>query len=583
MYLKKIICLFISLAVLLQPLASQAVDLNSAFSSLMGPDAAYAVNTPGHYQSGARNGFSAGGIDVRVPRGTTVPNLFSVTPPTLTAGCSGISAHFGGFSFISSAQFEALLKQIASGAALGFVTSLVMKTLCPACEAVVQELKTAAQAAARLARDSCQWGKQMGDAFMAGNGVSTDPVSLCAMTSQSTGSSGDSQAAYSDVCTSLQTSITALKSFNKSLNPDGTPMSPAQQAAHDAQLKADGGFGNQTWTRLSAFDSSGTTETDAEDNYRRKLLLLNIMGAQMSVADDGSTVGCDLKDGTSWVAADDNTGQDSKAHFCPPTLDSQKMMGYFMCGSPSTYASSGIAPGSAVAKYCSYYMTDNAIGTSNQIYECKGASNSATSAQARASCDYLSLVAPDATFGGTGLLITVNKYLKDAVTMVQTNTSFNSDEGKKIIQLIQVAPYPLYQAINAAAVYPAAADDLMDNMSVMVAEQFAYSLFDETIRIKGRTSSNVALSQPQAEAIMKFIDSLRAANTEAKTLMGQNFAQQQVIAERIRQINLSIQRQVMSAEMLNTGEVANAFSKTVSQSLSKTGAAAPSNNSPTTP
>jgi len=182
MLLKKILCLVLAVTTAIAPLSANAVDLGKAFDNLIGPGVGVTVNQPGRYQSGARNSFSGGGVEVRVPRATNVPQLFSISPPRIEAGCNGISAHFGGFSFISGKEFEALLKQIASGAALGFVTSLVMKTLCPPCEAIVQELKTAAQFAANLAKNSCQFGAKLGREFLAGLGTSPSSEDKCALT-----------------------------------------------------------------------------------------------------------------------------------------------------------------------------------------------------------------------------------------------------------------------------------------------------------------------------------------------------------------------------------------------------------------
>src|SRR5690606_7402031 len=94
-----------------------------------------------------------------------------------------------------------------------------------------------------------------------------------------------------------------------------------------------------------------------------------------------------------------------------------------------------------------------------------------------AAVDGTSLVA------GKGLMYQTRDLLEEAVKRVINNKPIyagpGDDKGTQIIQLVQIAPYPLYQAINAAAVYPASAMDLLDSMSLLVAESLAYSYADE--------------------------------------------------------------------------------------------------------
>lgn len=573
MSIKKTICAFLAACTFMYPVTSGAVDLGNAFNTLLGPNASAVANGPGRYQSGARIGFTGGGLDIRVPRGGNVPALFSITPPNFEAGCNGISAHFGGFSFISGAEFEALLKQIASGAVTGFVTSLLFKTLCPICEAVIQELKTAAQVAARLARDSCAIGKELGNKFLAGMGVTPDSSSLCAVTASAKNGSPDALSAFSGLCDGLQSVHSTLKDFNEataSFAGGGAGDAKANEIAKELSTSCGASTGNLTWNRLNALDAAGGITTD-DDSYRRKLILMNIMGIEM--VHGGEAGSCELPGSSEPLKT---TEKDARPPYCPPPLSAEQLVGVFMCGDLETVAA--LPATSSVRKYCSDVYDYQAAGVSggasananNRVWTCEGADGDSLK---RATCLNVKLVPVKDVVKGTGILLQVNTLLRDAVARVRSNTPFHTNvngiDGTRIIQLLQAAPYPLYQAINAAAVYPAAAEELMDTMSVLVAEQFAYALFDETIRLSGRSApgGGYCITKNQADSMLEFIGKLRAFNHSRKVQIAQNFTVQEGLTEQIRQLNVAIQRQVISADMLHNGQAAQAFNKAVSASI----------------
>ncbi len=572
MLLKKLLCLVLSIATLATPVTSQAVDLGAAFDNLIGPGVGTSVNQPGRFQSGARSGFTAGGAEVRFPRGANMPQLFSISPPRIEAGCNGISAHFGGFSFISGKEFEQLLKQIASGAALGFVTSLVMKTLCPPCEAVVQELKTAAQMAARLAKDSCAFGQKLGADFMAGLSTSPDSTSKCAITTNNNNGSGDALFSFESLCSGLEKASSKLKEWNQSLADmtGGNASDPKSKYARDQQAQCAEGSGNLTWSRLSAFNNGGMWGSTSGDAYYSKLLIINVMGAELKYT-SGRKIGCELTSGqgTSFV---DEKGKTEM--FCPPPLPAERMVDYFMCGSPASVQGSN-ATASMVGRYCSKVFTPT-TSTTNQAWKC---TTEAPGDDGRTGCDILRLADTSEVFRGKGFLSAVHGLLTEAVTRVRNNEDLLADitrngetySGRNIMGLIQTAPYPLYQAINAAAVYPTATQDLIDNLSVLVAEQFAYAYFDELLRLRGQsaTDTTVCISKPQADRMLEFIESMRNTTLERRKQIASNFQLQQAVTEQIRQVNLAIQRQVMTSDMLSSNRMAESLNKAVNANIVK--------------
>ncbi|MCC5609592.1 conjugal transfer protein TraH [Nostoc sp. CHAB 5834] len=577
---KKLMASVMALSMLLQPFSAGAVDLNDAFKSLLGPETGVAVNAPGRYQSSARSGFSGGGLDVRVPRRNAPPILFTASTPKVSAGCNGISAHFGGFSFISGEEFVKLLKDIASGAALGFVSALVMKTLCPPCEAIVQELKAAAQLAARLARDSCSIGYKAGLDFKAGLlGPSNDAsTALAAEGGASSNLFKDAQDGYNALGSNMQkvadTIRSARTSFESAVGSTGGSGGNSGAGSNQAlQCAAAGLFGNQTWRRMAALDNS-TDEASAQENYKRKLMLMNVTGALMTLSSN-QEVKCDLGEGKTWVATKEETNK-----FCPPQLESTKLVGFFMCGSPSNFKNSSAEYqiSDRVSKYCGGFFPPTESDATSQVWTCDGADRQL----AEKDCPYLKLGDASEIFKGSGFLLETNRLLREAVKRVRNNEALNGGSGDavgtEIVKLINTAPFPLYQAINAAAVYPAATEDLLDSMSILIAEQFAYAYFDEVTRVNGRATGTMCISEYEVTSLMSFTEKLRSINYERKTQMAQSLVIQQTLHEQIRTINQAIQKQVLSSQMLSNSQAASALNSAVSRSLSSSGTTSGANN-----
>lgn len=555
--LKKLLCLFVALSMLIAPLQASAQDLSGTFSALLGGGSA-TVNSPGAFSSQARTGFSAGGVEVRVPKmNGAAPQLLSITPPTISAGCSGISAHFGGFSFISGKEFGDLLKKIASGAALGFVTSLVMKTLCPPCEAIVQELKTAAASAAKYLKDSCQWGQELGAKFREGQTGAPNKTESCATIAADSGLAGDSGSAWSGICHTINEATSVMRS----VLPSGTE---DEKAASKQVMSCDMGVGNITWERLKSFDmvSSSASAADAKASFDRRVLLINIMGAELGKGDDIAAASCEDGAGTystSDAASTNNPSavNNDSTHFCKPPADTKLLTGLFLCGAPDL--NGAIASSSAstrVKKYCSSFFGNAATlaAAPVKVWTCDTDTD----------CLNLRLVDASTVTPGKGFMVAVNDLLLEAVARVKASAGFDDDVGRKIIQLIQVAPYPLYQAINAAAVYPSAGTDLMDSLSILVGEQFAYSMLDEMLKLSSRNSNSMCrLSALQSGKMLDFITTLRSENQSRQELIGQNFAIQQGITRQIQEINQAIQQQTMSEDLLGATRMSQSINNAV--------------------
>jgi conjugative transfer pilus assembly protein TraH len=144
-------------ALILFTLPVQA-GLNNVTDDLFG---AYQNVTPGAaYEGQNRYVLSGGSIVTKNPIKNA--NLFSFTPPKITAGCRGISAYGGSFSFINKAEFTQLLRTIASNA-VGYAFQLALDSLCPTCMATMRNLQDTIQKINSKLKNSCEMAKLMVD------------------------------------------------------------------------------------------------------------------------------------------------------------------------------------------------------------------------------------------------------------------------------------------------------------------------------------------------------------------------------------------------------------------------------------
>ncbi len=63
--------------------------------------------------------------------------------------------------------------------------------------------------------------------------------------------------------------------------------------------------------------------------------------------------------------------------------------------------------------------------------------------------------------------------------------------------------------------------------------------------------------------MLDFISAFRAENSARLALIGQTFASQQGITRQIAEINMAIQQQTMSTDLLGAGQVSEAINRAV--------------------
>ena len=111
------------------------------------------VTSPQAWQGQAATYVTGGGIYVRSANKTI--QLASITLPSLNAGCGGIDAFLGSFSFISKDEFVAFAKNIIS-AAPGLFFDLGLKTVTPMLASAKDYLQQLASDVNSMNMSSCQ-------------------------------------------------------------------------------------------------------------------------------------------------------------------------------------------------------------------------------------------------------------------------------------------------------------------------------------------------------------------------------------------------------------------------------------------
>ncbi|MAP25080.1 MAG: hypothetical protein CMM87_06080 [Rickettsiales bacterium] len=121
--------------------------LISAFSSVeankleqffrdIGSNANY--TSPGHFQSQSAGHYTGGSLAIRNKTKSVQP--FNVNLPKINAGCGGIDAYYGSFSFITQDQLVGLAKRVGA-AAPAYAFKLGMKTFAPQIENTMSQLQ----------------------------------------------------------------------------------------------------------------------------------------------------------------------------------------------------------------------------------------------------------------------------------------------------------------------------------------------------------------------------------------------------------------------------------------------------------
>lgn len=208
--------------------ASLEQEMNKLFGGISN------ITDPSSVDGARRGVVQGGGVYTRVPLARVVP--FNIQMPRVDAGCGGLDAFGGSFSFINKDQYIQLLRSIA-GNATGYAFKLALNTLSPMIGGITEDLQKSIQALNAAALDSCN---------IAQNLVNLIPGSPQSADIEAT-KTREGGAVVSALAGGLTQGIDAVGSFIGKLNDPWSETTPeGQNVAYRT-----GQFGNATWRMLN--------------------------------------------------------------------------------------------------------------------------------------------------------------------------------------------------------------------------------------------------------------------------------------------------------------------------------------------
>ena len=441
------------------PAARASISAEQAFSDLT---SSASTAGPGYYQTGERNMMVAGSLRVWVPQSNV--QLISLVAPSFQAGCGGISAYFGGFSFINGANFQQLVTQVMQNA-VGYVLELAIRSLCPMCADVLDAMQKASQVANKFGASSCDMAENLVNAAaghphgsLKHGAQGSAEIHLCSKESANTGQTTGYLSSMADgLCSSAQAATTWWNNWVGGLG---------QSAKDNAETGNAAVFGNTMWILLT---EQGYADTDIKE------LILNLTGFTIK-----------SKDGSADVQVTD------------PPLTPKSYVDALLYG----YDPAGMASMLNSNKALALIAQDYATAAKNDTYLKKGlyiCQNKAGGSPAPALTPYgqspggtdsldwcnsftyvpvanLGSISNFSLIGSAGLLYDVSYELSLAVQNVQNNQPI----PPAAFDLMQLTPLPVYQMVNIAAVYPDVASDFVASYSKLIALEIA-----ESVTLKG--------------------------------------------------------------------------------------------------
>lgn len=134
---------------------TSSFGLDKLFASL-GNNSNY--SQPGAFQGQAAGYYTGGGFMMRTQSKSFNP--IQVSLPRMGAGCRGIDAYFGGFSFMKGDQLIKLLRNMGTQAAT-YAFQLALKTMAPQVENLFAQLRSIALQANSLMLEDCRMVQSM--------------------------------------------------------------------------------------------------------------------------------------------------------------------------------------------------------------------------------------------------------------------------------------------------------------------------------------------------------------------------------------------------------------------------------------
>ena len=613
-------CLFLATAlVTVQTAQAQELSASKIFNAIGGTTS---FDRGGAVHSQARSIYSLGG-GMTTFQGKRV-SLFAADPPSFSAGCNGISWHFGGFSFISMDEIRRLVEAVAQ-ASVGVAVDLAMQTLCPQCYAVMAKLRDIANGMRNAVADACTIAQNFG-AMLSEKGTYSPGgrAFRCSKMKAEDGTTVDVlNGVASDACAMLSNAETKLnEAADKAMSfLSGTPQAGAKTPDRETLEQA----GNITFKALTALGYENgpvkdimlsllgmsiqplKSAPDCRDAFKD---LAGFAEGELGMDPSGPSTPAEKEAMASLVKTFESTGRrvtatatdkqptmadaDTKVQasspakggvdkgpntcFAPPVLSGVQEVGHvLMCGfniaaERKKFANDyyggdeSLLAETSLGAMCA--KVTNLASANPLVYTCR---------QSEADCIQPKLVRlkdfmdPNAVSGYTGILWMVGDALHDGVKRIRDNDSRGLSEKTK--KILNGSGYPLYRLLNMAAVYPGLSQELLNAYTSAIAAQFAMDTFDMVAKIGAQPTigtPSVTGLRPSDVAVVRqnIMEMVRAGNSTRGAVL-ERLAEKRQLVEVILQVNKALQAEVIGQGLGGNTKLAVSLKQQIQSTANK--------------
>ncbi|MFD3303863.1 conjugal transfer protein TraH [Alteromonas macleodii] len=477
----------------------------------------------GAYKTKSRVAATLGSFSARTP--TTRISLFNYTPPRLSAGCGGVDAHFGGFSFVNGIDFQQLVANVGQNA-LGLVIHLAIKVGCEQCHSVLEQIQEWAQFAAKLSIDSCMAAKSL----LSIGGAASDLCSAMASVSADVGLNDDESAAQGR----CDSEVNSWNTYQDVLSEDKNPAGGSDGQAVQQYVSPCDNAPNKAWCMLTKMKMLPTTEDttggsgklipmswkqidndltgDEKETALRRLgfseIIMNIIPTQNSIMD----------------AQKDETAGSAKKSLSSMDM-AYKLYNFAVCGNPDLHNGTWGFYRDMFKPHCTEawdayedfeinVCAPNGVDSNDPNWvDCESQNES---------MDITTWADSRKFFDGVGLYLIIAESLDLINKAIVDGTTPLTTEQKSFIG---AAPIPLYQLFNLSATYPDIAENVIQPASVyladIIANQFFLSHFTKITR--GLNTKDV--DEKGLELVKSMIKEMHSPfiNEDVKKISAENF------------------------------------------------------------
>jgi conjugative transfer pilus assembly protein TraH len=213
--------------------------------------------------------LSGGGLYLRSPRRSM--QVFAMDPPRFTAGCGGIDAYMGSFSFISGEKLTQFIRSVAQNAP-PLLFKMAIETMSPQLGAVLSVFQKMAQDMNATNLNSCT----ISQGILKGDGNSTVMGRL-----------SDTMSSLTDAIKGYATDFANAAATTKA-NPQaaGNRLQSDKDAAGQPK---DSGQGNFTWKAIKRSDRVFAPPPVSDDVNEGHQIMMSMVGTQITENPDKTT------------------------------------------------------------------------------------------------------------------------------------------------------------------------------------------------------------------------------------------------------------------------------------------------------